>query len=279
MNMPYKNAIYKFCSGFNVKILLVFAFLLVVGCDLFEYSPYQIVLADDEKNLTEKNLQKIYLQTPDDTVRIILMGDTQRFYDDVDDFVKKANTLENIDFVLHAGDISDFGLAQEFKWVHHIMRKLEVPYLTVVGNHDLITNGPKVYREMFGDFNYSMIYGGIKFIFVNTNSREYDFDGTVPDLNWLEAQLSGDDFDRAVIVAHIPPFDNDFDTEKELAFSGLLRNSGKVDLSLHGHLHSFSESEPYNDGITYFITTAQKKRGFALITLWEGGKRIERIEF
>lgn len=247
---------------------------------IFQFHPNQIILEEDEKNLTEKNLVKIRKQSPEDTLRLLVMGDTQRFYDQAEDFVKVANSYENIDFVIHLGDISDFGMSQEFLWVHDILKKLKWPYLTVVGNHDLIANGKKVYQQVYGNLNYSFVYGETKFIFIDSNSREYNFNGKVPDINNLKSELTRnteESWNQAVIVSHIPPFDSDFDKSLEMEYHNVLSESGLVGLSLHGHKHSWTTEKKYDGNITYHVTTTVKKRGFSLIKIWKGGFEIEKV--
>lgn len=260
--------------------------LVLIGAtacqELFEYHPNQIILDRDERNLTDRYLRVIQNQTPKDTLRLIVMGDTQRFYDQTQDFVDKANSLSDIDFVVHQGDISDFGLAQEFQWVHDIMKDLKWPYLTVIGNHDLLGNARLAYQKMFGPLNYSFVYGHTKFVFLDTNSREYSFDGTVPNLNWLKTQITPaptDTWQQAVIVSHIPPFDSDFDPQLKLPFHQVLSDSKRVALSLHGHKHSWQTEPVADNSILYHVTTTVKKRGFSLVKIWADGFEIERMEY
>ncbi|WP_460881127.1 hypothetical protein [Pontibacter rugosus] len=81
----------------KIHILLLFPVLLLTACeDLFEYHPNQIRLRESEKNLTKRNISRIQQQTPGDTLRLIVMGDTQRFYDDAEDFVKAASAMEGL---------------------------------------------------------------------------------------------------------------------------------------------------------------------------------------
>ncbi|MBA9076032.1 MULTISPECIES: metallophosphoesterase family protein [Rufibacter] len=258
--------------------------LLLSACEgIFEYHPNQIRLKDSEKNLTQKNLARLLAQAPGDTLRLLVMGDTQRFYDATVDFVDKANSIPHIDLVVHLGDISDFGLSQEFRWVHDIMKNLKYPYLTVIGNHDMLGNARTVYSEMYGAFNYSFVYGHTKFIFIDTNGREYGFNGLVPDLDWLQQQLTPEPdapWTQAVVVSHVPPFDGDFDPQLELPYHQTLAQSGVVPLSLHGHRHSWQTETRYNDpSILYHVTTTVKERGFTYLKLWDGGYSLEKIDF
>ena len=260
-------------------ISLVILFSFFSGCDIIEYSPNQIILKEYERDLNRKNVTKLQAKAPKDTLRFVLMGDTQRFYDEAESFVRSVNKLQNVDFVIHAGDISDFGLSQEFEWVAKIMAGLKVPYVTVVGNHDLIANGSKVYKKMFGPLNFSFIYADVKFIFYDANSIEYGFDGSTPDLDWIEKELSGDDFNWAIPVAHIPPYSEDTDLTKEEALADILGASGKVKLSLHGHEHAFNVVEQYDNGVTYVTSTTVGKKGYALITFFDGGFEVEEIHY
>ena len=49
------------------------------------------------------------------------MGDSQRWYDETLDFVNHLNKRDDIDFVIHGGDYSDFGVTDEFLWQRDIM--------------------------------------------------------------------------------------------------------------------------------------------------------------
>ncbi|WP_227006298.1 metallophosphoesterase family protein [Rufibacter latericius] len=257
--------------------------MLLVSCEeLFEYHPNQIRLKSDEKNLTALNLQRIARQPAGDTLRLLVMGDTQRFYDETVDFVRAANSFSDIDFVIHLGDISDFGMSKEFQWVHDIMKDLRWPYLTVIGNHDLLGNARKVYQQMFGALNYTFVYGHTKFVFLDTNGREYGFNGHIPDLDWLAEELrpeADETWSQAIVVSHIPPFDSDFDAALEMPFHEVLSNSGKVSLSLHGHRHGWSSETTYDDDILYHVTTTVKKRGFTYLKVWDRGYAVEQISY
>ncbi|MBT1706075.1 metallophosphoesterase [Fulvivirgaceae bacterium PWU20] len=254
--------------------------MLVVSCSLFEYHPYETNVSDKNRNVNAKAIERILSSVPPskDTLVIIHTGDSQRFYDEVEDFVKSANK-QNADFVFLAGDISDFGLKDEFEWIHEIMRKLKIPYLGVIGNHDLSGNGETVFKKVYGPLNSSFIVNRFKFILLNTNSREYRFNGRVPDIHWLEEQLDDDDFDRAIVVSHISPFDGSFDRKLEQGYVTALENSGKVNLSLHAHQHKFNDTIPYHDNIRYLISTAMQERMYLLIKLYGDKYSYEKIYY
>ena len=104
------------------------------------------------------------------TIKFAGMGDSQRWYDETEDFVKHVNLRTDIDFVIHGGDVSDFGLTKEFLWQRDILNKLNMPYVVLIGNHDCVGTGEDVYRKVFGNTNFSFIAGDVKFVCLNTNA-------------------------------------------------------------------------------------------------------------
>ncbi|AHM58925.1 metallophosphoesterase [Flammeovirgaceae bacterium 311] len=254
--------------------------ILLAGCDNpFEYHPNEIILDESEKNLTQKHLQRLGSKNAGDTIRLLLMGDTQRFYDHTKDFYASASKQQNIDFMLHCGDISDFGMAQEFKWVHGILERLPFPYLTVVGNHDLLANGRKVYKQMFGPLNYHFDFAGVRFILIDANSREYQYNGKVPDIGWLKTALAPETVEQAVVISHIPPFDADFDPALEMAYVQALEDSKKVRLSLHGHQHRSSIRQPYGENLSVVVTNSMKGRSYYIVMIWKEGHDVQEVVY
>lgn len=237
----------------------------------WEFSPNQIFDNNSPKDLNKKNLELLSLDAVDDTITIAFVGDSQRFYDEVDKFTKKANSIDEIDFILLAGDISDFGLLQEFEWINEKLAKLNKPYLCVVGNHDLVANGEAVFERMFGPLNQSFIYDSVKFILHNTNSREY-VGNNVPDLEWLANELQPDENVRYYIpVSHVPPFAaGDFNPALVQAYTSLFRNTEGLLLSLHGHVHKHRDYSPFQDSVRYLTSPSFDLRSFVLLKIANG---------
>ena len=252
--------------------------LFTIACDKFEYSPYQTDNANRPDNLNNKNIEALLSAEAhaDDTVRFIFTGDSQRFYDELKDLVTKANSLPKVDFLILAGDITDFGLLQEFIWINDELEGLNFPYMAVVGNHDLTSNGSVIYTSMFGQKNFSFVYKRHKFIFHDTNSREYNFNGSVPNIPWLGTQLNDSKADWYIGVSHVPPYDVDFDKNLENPYKDQWAADSAFILSMHGHLHTSGDSHMYDDHVRYINTAAVQQREFILMELVNGkiNKRI-----
>ncbi len=262
--------------------------LLLGGCDLLEFSPQDTQVPAEYRNLTQKNLARLAARPlpAGDTLRVVFTGDSQRFYDAADALVASVNQQPGIALVVVAGDISDFGLGREMQWVARRLARLRVPYLTVIGNHDHVGNGRAAYEQVFGPLNYSFIHGDPKFVFVDTNSREYGFNGQIPDLNWLRPQLGEvQGAARQVVVAHVPPQDADFDARLTRAYAAAVAAApGGRALHLSGHRHRYAREEPFGDGVTYVNTEDVGARQYLVLTLWtdttgQARFRVRQVNF
>ncbi|HWV33790.1 MAG TPA: metallophosphoesterase [Dyadobacter sp.] len=244
---------------------------LVTSCDQFEFSPNQSFDHSSPSNLNAQNLARLRRNAEDDTVTIVFAGDTQRWYDEQERFVKKVNSLENVDLVLLAGDISDFGLLQEFKWVHKRLSALRAPYFGIIGNHDMVANGRQIFQQMFGPLNYSFVYRGIKFIAHNTNGLEAPGEN-IPDIGWLASELQNTEgADFLITVSHVPPFNAvEFGTESVKPYTDLLQNTPNLLLSLHGHVHQHQDFYPFGDKVHYMTSFSFGQSAFVLLQISKG---------
>lgn len=254
-------------------------FLCFTSCQLTDYHPYDGRVDTD----TQINCYGIQLITEQcqkkDTIRFAMMGDTQRWYDETESFVNHINCSSNVDFVIHGGDISDFGLKKEFQWVHKIMKKLTVPYVALIGNHDVIGNGYQVYDKMYGADNFSFIVAGVKFLCLNTNAIEYDYSHPVPDFDFITTELKEDSFDRTVAIMHAPPGSEQFNNNVKTIFQQHLNKFPNLLFCAHAHGHSTSVDEPFDDGIIYYQCSCVKKRSYLKFTIYPEGYTYEEVFF
>jgi Icc protein len=205
------------------------------GCNSVEYSPVQVFDNDSPLNLNSTNLERISKIKNDDTVRFVFSADFHGSYDNTTDFVKNVNAKIGLDFVILNGDLSDYGLLRETEGITKLITKLKVPFLGVVGNHDLIANGGPAFKRMYGELNFSFVFDRIKFVCHDTNSREYEFNGKVPDLGWLKDEMKPEPgVDHILSVAHVPP---SFDLDRRLEKDYLTLLNSNVLASLYAHKH------------------------------------------
>lgn len=264
-------------------LLLVAVGFLLSGCDLFEMHPYDGKITG-EKNIHAKNIKRIEENCMGKKrIRFAFMGDSQRWYDETIDFVSSINQRDDIDFVIHGGDISDFGLTNEFIWMRDIMNRLDVPYVVIIGNHDCLANGETVFTTIFGELNYSFMAGNTKFICLNTNALEYDYSRPVPDFKFIEKQLKDtiEGHEKTVVAMHVRPLLSDeFNNNVANVFQHSLKQFPKLQFCLNAHDHNTNIVDIFDDGIIYFGVASMKRRTYFVFTLNEDESyEYEIVEF
>lgn len=273
----------KYVLYMNRIWLAISIVFLLTGCDPFEYHPYDVRLDKKYKNINQKNIERILARDQHaDTVRFAFMGDTQRWYDETESFVKAVNRRDDIEFVVHGGDISDFGMKNEFCWIHDIMSGLKVPYVAIIGNHDHLGTGGEIYRAMYGDLNFSFVYGGIKFLALNTNALDFDYSTPVPDFEFIQHEIAdtvGVEYDRTIAMMHAEPGDIVFNNNVKLVFHEYLKRFRNLMFCIHAHAHRLAVNEFFNDGVIYYGSDAMKHRNYLLFTVTKEGYDYEVVYF
>jgi hypothetical protein len=265
----------------NLLRFFIFILLFSSSCRKLEYSPNQKFDKKTPQNINANNLKRLLATPGDDTVRFVLSGDSQNAYKDLNTFINKVNALPGIDFVLLNGDISDFGLLQEFKWIESFYSKLNVPYMAIIGNHDHSANGVFVYQRMYSEqLDFSFVYKGVKFVCHNTNSREYKFDGSIPDLSFLKNQFQPEPGVKGYFaVAHIPPTSGDFDQKLFADYGKILTDNGKVYAVLNAHIDKETIQYPYTSTLPVITTNSLYNRHFLVAEVVNNNFRFYDVEF
>jgi predicted phosphodiesterase len=261
--------------------LLSFSTLFFLwSCDnIIEYSPYKAGVNVSDSDLNVKAIESIQKNGESHFApfSIGIFGDTHTFYDDFEKQVKYFNQKDSIDFVVHMGDLTLSGIYREFMWFRDISSKLEHPLLTVIGNHDYLSNGEFLYNEMFGPFNYTMVFNNCLFVFMDDVIWEKNVED--PDFDWLEGVLKGSgDYTYRFVFSHIPPWSEPFSRGNQYYFNRLM-DQYKVDLSLHGHTHSYYYGQRYSTGPPYFTSSSSEKGEVFFLDVSETGFDIRTEHF
>ena len=250
----------------TLALLLTIAF---GGCDAFDYHPYDGHVSG-ETGINAKNIARIEkVCAGKTTIRFAVVSDTQRWYDETEDFVREINKRDDIDFVLHGGDVADFGLTKEYMWMRDILSSIQVPYVVVLGNHDCLANGEQVWRKIFGEPNFSFLAGDTKFVCLNTNALEFDYSRPIPDFNYIEKEQAEkrDGHEKTVVVMHVPPYSDAFNNNVAKVFQRYIKEFTKLQFCINGHEHKVSITDIFDDGVIYYGTPNVGKRKYLLFTL------------
>jgi 3',5'-cyclic AMP phosphodiesterase CpdA len=155
-------------------------------------------------------------------------------------------------FLIHTGDITQLSKPEEFDTFDEVLKSCRTRSVFYVpGEHDVLNDGGKLYRDRYldkveakGSGWYSFEKNGVHFIgLVNVLNLQAGGLGQLGDeqLEWLEADLKGLSADKPIVVfAHIPLWTvypnwgwGTGDSERAL---GYLKRFGSVTV-LNGHIH------------------------------------------
>ena len=260
---------------------LLAAVLVMGGCDMIEYHPYDLDI-DGDTHLNETNIELIEQATRGKKeIKFMVISDTQRWYDETEKAVDFINTMDDIDFVIHAGDISDFGLKMEFVKQRDILQRLKVPFVTIIGNHDCLGTGPSVFNLIFGENNFSFDAGEVHFVCINTNGLEFDRTEEVPNFTFIGNDLKsvGPHIKKTVAAMHAGPNSDQFNGGVVGVFHKAMTSFPGYQFGVYGHGHHTSVDEFFNDGIFYYECACAKAREILRFTINEEGYKYEALKF
>jgi len=260
---------------------LIISMMLLISCrDIFQFSPHQTDIDPALTNETHKNIVRLTQYDPGIATRFsfAIISDTHCYYKDFDEAVTHINGDTEIQFTIHAGDMTDLGLKQQYEIACSIMQRFKKPYFTVIGNHDCLSNGQEIYTKMFGDFYYAFSFADTIFFMFHDNI--WELDNIPPDVEELDRLLTEfDSFNHMILVGHIPPFGDQFDYPIEKAYRDVLEKHS-VTLSAHGHVHQFMyDPDYYNDNIPYLTVDTIANRHYAKITIDGDSLIVENVRF
>ena len=270
----------KKLTSITLIIVLVFT-----SCDIFEYHQYDTRVK--YKNINKENLKRIERITEGKKeFNFILMGDSQRSYDETRDFVSHVNDkMKDVDFVIHGGDLTDFGMYAEFELNHEIMTKLKVPYIALIGNHDMVATGGFIFREMYGKEDFSFIIDDIGFLCINNNALEVHDDDkyhfAVPDFEFINTTLDSlsKKTKRTICVMHASPQSEQVSKEVGEKLHTAYKTSNNLMFCLNAHGHYTVIRDLFKDGIMYYQCSAIFKRSFLYFKITPEGYTYEEINY
>lgn len=225
---------------------------------------------------TETNIKRIVQKPYDGTIRFVIMGDNRnstpwssggnKVYAKV---IQQVNALQP-DFAVNLGDFTFDSLRPHWKTFEELTSAAQAPYLTVVGNHDILF-GRSYYETRYtqphpetGLDDYSFDYGNSRFIMMD--SANYNF--TERQFAWMEKQFQTDK--KKFVFSHTPPsvgpWEHKLAPSPEVGKRWMEMNEKyKVDHVFLGHVHLFDQ-QTFN-GIDYTVSGGagaplDKNKGF-----------------
>lgn len=259
---------------FNMHKIIGFLLTIFVvsSCEMIDYHPYDTNI-HGERNINAKNIQRIEQATAGkDSIRFVVISDTQRRYNDTKKIVNHINAQPNIDFVVHCGDLTDFGMTNEFEWMRDELSRLNPPYVVILGNHDCLGTGRDVFRTMFGPFNDSFNAGNTHFLLVNSNGLEFDIT-QVPNVPFIKSNeaLIPDSIEHTIVAMHAAPQSDQFLPANDQAFREAIMNYPPVIFGLGGHIHRPTVLHPEDSPFPYYIVGCAEILTYFIFTIHADG--------
>ena len=260
----------------------IFSFILVtaVSCSTLDIHPYDCDIKG-ERDINARNIAKIEEYTnAKKEFTFAFISDTQRWYDETEDVVKSING-KGVNFVIHGGDLTDFGATYEFLWQRDILEGLQMPWVALIGNHDCLGSGEQAFEAVFGKLNFHFTAGNVLFVCLNTNALEYDYNTPVPDFSYISNLLENlpEYVTKTVFVMHARPYADGFNNNVAEVFDYASRRFPNVQFYLFGHEHKRMEKDLFNTGLIYYGVPNIEKRQYYLFTIKENGYECEIVDF
>lgn len=281
----------------HILPIILSAIAVFSGCDNLEEHPYASKI-HGTTDVIAKNVAKVEQSGLKLPIKFGFVTDTQGSYNELEEAVESLKKRGDLSFIIHGGDMTDFGLPKEFVWCRDLMQKTGLPYLPVLGNHDCLGNGENTYRYIFGDLNYSFNVGPVHFVMLNTIALEYDYSRPVPDFGFMTSDYEAvdsinaahpDSITHTIAVMHSRPFDSQFNNNVADAFNYYLEHypgmkSPEGETSTHGfclcgHNHLYQVEDLFDNGIVYWQCADLGKRQYFVVTVTEEGYEVETIDF
>lgn len=225
-----------------MNYVLISLLILLSSCGDLNFSPY--VFDPENSKVNELNLDKLLFSSgpnakslSNNDFSFVVLSDTHDYYDGLEAQISYINSNPSkYDFVVITGDLSNIGLQSEFEETKKRLDRLKIPYLTTIGNHDLLIDGELIYEYMFGNHTYAFDYKNTKLILFNNNNWESS--NSVPDTNWVKNQLSTNPQKNTVLLSHVAPNDSARFTKSQIQDWKDLVNRHAVDYYINGHDHN-----------------------------------------
>ncbi len=238
----------------NHPVNLIIVSLFILGFVAFEFWDHYVPPSVQDRNRRE--ISRIKVDPADFSFAVF--GDHKGHDACFEPLLREVDHDKQISFAFELGDL----LRQGRRWfyrrfLNQIETNLSVPFLAVIGNHDLYRGSSANYREIFGPTYYSFQIGQATFIILDTSAR-FRFDQS--ERRWLEAELQRSQTSKIRFVfMHVPPFDPRGCPEFVKCLS---EKDGKDLLDLFGryhvthffasHIHGYFSG--VREGVPYTIT-------------------------
>ena len=194
--------------------------------------------------------------------------------EDLESSIADMNTIEDLDFVIFGGDITEFGSDEEIILAKSAMDKLKHKYYIVSGNHDSkwSESGCNTFAKVFGYEVFDFEHNGVRFLGCNSGPNMRMAPALVPreSMVWLDSLTSVIPGDMPVIFINHYPLDDAM--LNYVAVKDMLKKVN-IQVTICGHGHNDRIME-YSDirGVMgrSNLRTGKEGPGYNIVTVADG---------
>ena len=198
----------------------------------------------------------LFLTSPLNAFSFAVFGDSHSNTDIFRTILDKVNADPEIEFAVHTGDLVNYGKLTGYEKYLSQTKGRRVQIYQVMGNHDAVSGGYKLFQKYFGPAYYSFDRENAHFIILD-NAFKGDFNKI--QYNWLVADLKKNQGKPIFVFFHKPVFDptelySDYIMSERKTAEELkeLFRKYRARYVITGHIHGFGKAE--REGIIYMIS-------------------------
>lgn len=158
--------------------------------------------------------------------------------EDLQRTVNDINKIHDIEFVIVAGDVTEFGSDKEITIAKNLLDQLNVPTYVIPGNHDSnwSESGTNSFLKIFGTETFGFEHNGYKFFGLPSGPNMRMSPGQIPreGITWLTEQLKQSSTETPIVFVNHYPMNDDLNNWFEV-MDALKPYNVKLMLCGHGH--------------------------------------------
>ncbi len=246
---------------------LVITIIILTGIFIISYLPLD----------TDWNQQQIMKINKSKEFCFFVVSDMHNNFPAFNSFLESINKNYSFGFVV--GDSAHTGTNEEFKITTHLLKKIPIPIIFVIGNHEVWTGSEFAYKQIFGKTYFSFNISDSQFIILDNSFGSID----VEQFEWLKQELNKK-YTNKFIIMHIPiinPFKNIYNTPDAIILENLFKEKN-VTFVISADLHNYAEFS--KDGINYLLTgsgggTTNNSFNYIDVCITKNNIAWEKIDF
>lgn len=182
----------------KIFIIIILASLVI----LFTYQIYAPFSIEDFNAVNLNSINKVKRNVDDQSYSFVVLGNIKNSIGIFDEQILKKLKNQNPDFIISTGNnVVDSGEGK-YRVLYRTLERMETPFITSVGENELIEEGYKNFYKYFGPFYFSFTLNNAYFIFLDTTGHSTES----WQQEWLQKELEASlDYKDTFVVMNRPP--------------------------------------------------------------------------